>query len=348
MDFLNKILDKLEQWGFRPRKLRWKLYQWEKRREAARDRDSNLPTRFQWLRYPHKFCLKCNALNDREAKRCKSCGARLPSPLAYKLFRLAGIVTPQGGAPTIVIFMVAIVALFVLSIPLEGLSVILSPSPEALERFGSWAPEMLYEAPLRRYSSPYALHKSLRYWRILAFGLVHAGIIHIGFNLFALSQIGPLMENQIGRARMLVLITVCQLTAAVGAFLWYDLVTGRAYVFTVGASGWLFGLIGFGIAYFHTGGPAMRVYRDVLVRWAVYALVFGFLMAGRVNNAAHVGGLVGGLIMGVIPEAHPRRNKVLKYFWTGGFWVCLALWLITGAFLAWSIAAEAPDLTVGR
>ena len=37
-EFLGKVLDKLESLGIRTQKLRWKLYQWEKKREAARER----------------------------------------------------------------------------------------------------------------------------------------------------------------------------------------------------------------------------------------------------------------------------------------------------------------------
>ncbi len=322
INFLGKVLDAFESLGIRTQKLRWKLYQWEKRREIARERGSSLPTRLQWMKYPHKFCLKCNALNDREARRCEKCGARLPSALGYKLFRLLGVVAPQGGAPTVTIFMVFMGALFGLSVLIQGASALMGPSFETLLRFGGWMPLMMIDP--------------MQYWRVLGFGLYHSGIIHIGFNLFALSQIGPLMENQIGRARMLVLITVCQLTAAAGSYFWYAGVLGMPQVPTLGASGWVFGLIGFGIAYFHMAGPSMHMYRDVLVRWVVYILIFG-LIVPRVNNAAHIGGLMGGILLGLLPEAHLRRNQALALFWTAGFWVCLALWLITGAFLAHSI-----------
>ncbi len=328
-EFLGKVLDKLESLGIRTQKLRWKLYQWEKKREAARERGTSLPTRLQWLTYPHKFCLKCNALNDREARRCEKCGARLPSALGYKLFRLFGIVTPRGGAPTMVIFMAVMIGLFGLSIIAQGVSGIWGPDDETFLRFGGWWPLLLMFP--------------LEYWRVLAFGLIHAGIIHIGFNLFALTQIGPIVENQVGRSRMLVLITACQITAAAGSFFWYALVRGRPEVPTLGASGWILGLIGFGIAYFHTGGPAMRVYRDALIHWVAYILVFGFIISG-VNNAAHIGGLAGGLLLGLLPEPHPRRNVVLRHMWTAGFWLCLILWLITAGFLVHSITTYLWDI----
>jgi len=151
-----------------------------------------------------------------------------------------------------VIFMAVMIGLFGLSVLLGGFSTLVGPDFETLLRFGGWMPLMMRDP--------------MQYWRALAFGLYHAGLIHIVFNLFALSQIGPIMENQIGRSRMLVLITACQLTAAAGSYVWYGLAQGIPHVPTLGASGWIFGLIGFGIAYFHTGGPGMRIYRDALVR----------------------------------------------------------------------------------
>jgi membrane associated rhomboid family serine protease len=295
---MEQFLKYLEKLGLNTRKLQWKLYQWEKRRENGQG-GIRLPARLHWLTYPHKFCLKCGALAERDVRQCESCGARLPSMLGYKLFRLVGVVLPQSTPATIGIFMVVMVGLFVLQMVMGG--------PLVSVRFGAWA------SPLARVPH--------EYWRILAFGLVHGGLLHIGFNMFALSQIGPALESHVGRSRMLVVITISQITCAVASTM-----TGVGW--TVGASGWLFGLIGFGIAYFHTmGGPA-KMYRDMLVRWALYALVFGFVMP-NVNNAAHVGGLVGGLVLGFIPEAHPRRTRLVSLFWEGGFWVSLVLW--TGA-----------------
>jgi rhomboid protease GluP len=159
--------------------------------------------------------------------------------------------------------------------------------------------------------------------------------MHIGFNLFALSQVGPVVEDRIGPRRMLVLITVTQIAAAIASHLYYFTYLQAMHASTVGASGWLFGLIGFGIAHLSNQTGYVRDYRDQLVKWGVYSLVFGFVLGA--NNAAHVGGLIAGLLMGSIPE--PRR-QVAVYFnavWNVAAAVSAVLWIVTLAYLGHSI-----------
>lgn len=311
MGFLQNLLQGLDKLGVNTRRLQWKLYQWEQRRS----RGFRMPARLHWLKYPHKFCRRCGAVNDREARTCSSCEARLPSKTGYLLMRLAGVALPAAMPATVGVFLTLMVLTFAVGVALDGPQGLWAFSSDTLLRLGGWGAGMLAWPQL--------------YWRMLGFGLVHAGIIHILFNGFALSQIGPALESQIGRSRMLVLVTLTQLASAAASALW-------GVRLTVGASGWVFGLIGFGITYFHSMGPAGRVYRDLLLHWALYALVFGLLMSGSVNNAAHVGGMAAGLALGFMPPDHPRR-RAWRFFWDVGFWVAAPLWLVTLACMALSI-----------
>ena len=195
---------------------------------------------------------------------------------------------------------------------MQGISAAISPSRPTMLIFGAWTPVLAV-----------GYHQ---YWRYLAFGLSHMGIIHIGFNCFALMQVGPIVEAQTGKARMLVLITVTQLTSAFATQFWYLNVRHDVQALTLGASGWLFGLIGFGIAYFWSVGGQARMYRDVLVRWAIYALVFGFFIGA--NNAAHIGGLVGGLVLGFLPLGDTRQTRSIGYVWTAAAYVSIVLWCL--------------------
>ena len=121
---------------------------------------------------------------------------------------------------------------------------------------------------------------------------------------------------------MLVLITACQITAAAGSFFWYALVRGRPEVPTLGASGWILGLIGFGIAYFHTGGPAMRVYRDALIHWWP---TFWSLLHHLGSQCPPYRRTSGGLLPA---PANPIPAQCVAPYVTP-FWLCLILWLIT-------------------
>ena len=304
----------LEKLGINTTRLQWRLYQWEQKWSRLRSGGS-MPASLQWMRYKHKLCLKCGALADREDKVCHKCNARLPSLTAYRVFRLAGLVTPASAMGTVMAFLLVIAVNFVLTLLMQGGS---GPTTDTAHVFGAW------------YATMSVLSRDG--WRALAFGLTHAGILHFAFNTFALSQVGPVIEEHIGRVRMLVLITVTQLSAAVATSFWYGAM-GNSGVVTVGASGWLFGLIGFGITYFRGGGSA-GAYRSFLIRWAIYGFVFGLLMGA--NNAAHAGGLAAGLLLGLAPGAHMRRPLWTRFWQVAGAASAVA-WVFTIAMLAHSI-----------
>jgi len=314
-------LDWLEARGVNVTKLRWRLYQTQRKTEAAKD-GPKLPQSLQWLSYQHKKCIRCGAINARDDKRCTECNARLPSMGVYRVMRLLGLTTPSTRPVVVPTFIGLIALMFVLMIGMHPEN-IWSPTRYTILLFGAFASVHLYFPG--------------EWWRILGFGLIHGGIIHIAFNAFALTQVGPIVESQLGRARMLVLVTVTQIGAALATFVWYGMMTGRMAQVSVGASGWLFGLIGFGIVYMRRAGGADAMYRQALIQWAVYGAVFG-LIVPRINNAAHLGGFLAGAAMAMLPmtgRLHPRK---VDLFWTAAAAVCLALWLITLAVMAYSIA----------
>ncbi len=131
-----------------------------------------------------------------------------------------------------------------------------------------------------------------QWWRCLSYAYTHGGIIHLGFNMMVLYQVGPLLESELGGVRFFVLYTLTALTATLADLLWHPGVP------VVGASGSLFGLIGFAIAYYHRMGPPGQMIRNFMLRWALFAFVFGLLVGA--DNAAHLGGAVGGAVLGVL------------------------------------------------
>ena len=86
------------------------------------------------------------------------------------------------------------------------------------------------------------------WWRCITYAFAHGGLIHLAFNMVVLHQIGPMVENEIGTLRFLILYVLTALTATFAGFLWQWLIL-KQWVTVVGASGSLFGLIGFAIAY---------------------------------------------------------------------------------------------------
>ncbi len=319
----SRILAVLAKLGVNTTRIRWRLYQWEKRWKTFTPGNA-VPTRLRWLRWPHKTCMHCGALADREERACPKCGAKMPSMPVYRAMRLLGIVTPEGSPVTIGAFLLLMWLVFGLGAVMQGTSYLFSPTMLTMNVFGAWSVEWIL--------------KDREFWRYLSFGLCHIGFWHIGFNTAALLQVGPMVEAQIGKARMLVLITVSQFTATSATYVWYHQIKHADQIVTAGASGWLFGLIGFGIAYLWDQVGAAKAYRDVLVRWAIYALVFGFVLGA--NNAAHLGGLLGGLALGITRERNVRAVRISSQIWNASAAISLALWIVTLCFMGHSIVTN--------
>ena len=254
----------------------------------------------------------------------------MPSMLRYRISRMVATVTPTDSPVVINVFLGVMVLVYGLQLFLDGFSfsTLMSPSRAATYVLGSW--------------SPLSAVRDGQIWRFLSFGLVHGGIIHIGFNGYALSQIGPLVEQQIDRKRMLVLITLSQFGAAFASYVWQVFVRGDQLGSTVGASGWLFGLIGYGIVFFHQRGATGKPIRDQLLRWAAFVLVIGYFMSGTINNAAHVGGMLAGMACVYLPDS--TRRGASDRMWNAAYTVCVALWVVTLVFMLRFVIVVWPQL----
>lgn len=173
-----------------------------------------------------------------------------------------------------------------------GPRVILNPPTGLLMYFGAqrWNPEVLI------------FHQ---WWRCLTYAYSHGGLIHLGFNMVVLYQIGPLIEDQIGSARFFTLYTLTALTATLLGLWWHPAVP------VVGASGSLFGLIGFAVTYFHRLGNHAHGVRNFMFQWAAIAFIFGLLMGA--DNAGHLGGALGGAAFGLLLPLGMRGHKATAH-----------------------------------
>ena len=163
-------------------------------------------------------------------------------------------------------------------------------------------------------------------WRCISYAFTHAGIIHLGFNMTVLYQVGTLVEGEIGRSRFLSLYTITALTATFAGYLWHPLTP------VVGASGSLFGLIGFAAIFYHRlGFPAALQRRNMMLQWAAFAFIFG-LMVGA-DNAGHLGGALGGIILALV---FPLRNEISQSIkLMGAISVGVLAMGLLGLFLSW-------------
>ncbi len=140
-------------------------------------------------------------------------------------------------------------------------------------------------------------------WRLFTASFLHAGVMHIWFNGMALASIGPAIERVYGKMQYL------------AAFLLGGVVGMLAsVVFTpqpsVGASAGVFALLGVLLAYAVRSGRALPPRaRRILVFQVLFVVGLNVILgvlAAFIDNAAHLGGLLGGFVLGLVlrPRSH--------------------------------------------
>lgn len=137
-----------------------------------------------------------------------------------------------------------------------------------------------------------------QWWRLLTSTALHFGVVHLALNMWALSSAGRLVERLYGNVVFLTLYVASGLAGSLASVIW------NQNVVSAGASGAVFGVYGALLAYAGTqrGSIPTSVVRSVAtstVLFVAYNLVTGFAHAG-IDNAAHVGGLAGGLALGSV------------------------------------------------
>ena len=128
-----------------------------------------------------------------------------------------------------------------------------------------------------------------QYYRLFTGMFLHAGILHLLFNMYALYIIGMQLESFLGKAKYLIVYLLSGIGASMLSIFFSN-------SFSVGASGAIFGLMG-ALLYF---GYHYRVYLDSVVKSQIIPLIIlnlilGFTISG-VDNWAHIGGLVSGIL----------------------------------------------------
>lgn len=156
---------------------------------------------------------------------------------------------------------------------------------------------------------PYTL--SGGWWRLVTYMFLHGGLMHIAFNMWCLWNLGALCESLYGRWTYAAIYLITGVAAGVASVAW------NPGVLSVGASGAIFGLAGALIASFYLGefslpGIAIRGTLRSLLFFAGFNIFFGTLFPG-IDNAAHAGGLVSGLVLGaLIARVAPQHDAPLR------------------------------------
>ena len=281
-------------------------YQWQMRVEKWK---SAMRGFFGGEQQPRpKICPACGSLVGISATRCHDCGTSLRFSLVALSKKLSGVFG-ESETPVTSALLVANILMLGVSLVLTmqageagGLHTLFGMSGEASYRLGA--------------SHPYGVFVQHQWWRLVTAMFLHGGLIHIGFNMMSLLQLGPALEELYGSARYLFLYVF---TGAFGF-----LVSAYMGHFSLGASGAILGLVGAMLAVTtKRGGAFMRDLQSRLITSVVILFIIGQWGGFGIDNTAHVAGFAAGFVFGKIyadrqPMNSHERQRAHALGWLAG------------------------------
>jgi membrane associated rhomboid family serine protease len=146
-----------------------------------------------------------------------------------------------------------------------------------------------------------AIANSNEYWRLVTSGFLHAGLLHLAFNMYFIYVLGLMLEPALGTPRFLAVYFASLLMGSFGALLFSPLEV------TVGASGAAFGLLGCAIIVAHA--RRIDIWASGLMMTLLLNLALSVAIPG-ISIGGHLGGLIGGLLSGfAIVQLAERRGQ---------------------------------------
>lgn len=139
-----------------------------------------------------------------------------------------------------------------------------------------------------------------QWWRFITPMFLHAGLMHLLFNMFSLYLFGPELEKLAGKVRFLTIYFMAGLFGTVATFLLQD-----ANYVHVGASGAIYGLLGAFGALVYYARKTLPQLRQIILPIIVISIVMTFLTP-NINATAHLSGLAVGFLIG-LSYFHPQR-----------------------------------------
>ena len=150
------------------------------------------------------------------------------------------------------------------------------------------------------------LTKNGDYYRLFTSMFLHIGILHLLCNMYSLYIIGKEVENVFGKVKYLIIYLLSGIAGSILSLAF------NHNTICAGASGAIFGLLG-ALLYF---GYYYRTYLGAtltrsIIPVIVLNLIIGFTSSG-IDNAAHIGGLVGGILIAMAVGVPDKSNKVSR------------------------------------
>ena len=315
-DWIERICRGAAYLGLNETRLRWKLINLK---QGVENRISYWTRKWETSAYQHKVCPNCGRINDGEEVECGNCSAQLESR-SFSFLRKMGLdFSSTLSIASFFGFLILCVYIRMLcSVPPgEGLT---GWSLETLSRFGA-------NIPLRVIAG--------EWWRLGTAIFIHIGLFHLAFNLYALSLVGPLIEDTFGWSKSVFIFMSSGIVANLAR------VCVGGFCISAGASGALMGLLGTAAAWGQKEGSSVgRGVRDFMIRWAIYTMIFGLLVNG--DNVAHGAGFFFGAILGYLFHSDTLRSS--RGVDASFLEELLALIAVATALLAVLISSAPPDV----
>jgi membrane associated rhomboid family serine protease len=161
-----------------------------------------------------------------------------------------------------------------------------------------------------------------QYYRILTSGFLHWNVIHIGFNMLVLYQLGLMLENGVGSVKFAVVYFVALFAGSLGALI------ATPNTVSAGASGAIFGLMGMAVVELRVRGLSLT--QSGIAGLIVINIIISVTVPG-ISLADHLGGLIGGALAAYVLHEATRRRQLR--------WGYVACALIAAACVFGSIEA---------
>lgn len=251
------------------------------------------------------MCPNCRAFISMSDRICPYCHVQLgPRAIDIRPSQLAASFVPRGNQTAIIIllinvaFFIAELVLsyhFTKSMDISGqVGILLGAKYGPFIRAGQW-------------------------WRLITAGFLHGGFMHIFMNGWAIIILVTEVEQFYGTSRLIVAYIFSTITGFYLSYVW------APFSLSLGASAACFGLFGIMLAMGvrQRADPLVQAVRAHYMQWLVIGLVLSLIPG--VDLAAHIGGLIGGFIMGVVAALPGLPGSPRERLWNTLAWVAVAI-----------------------
>lgn len=242
------------------------------------------------------MCPNCRAFINISDRVCPYCNVQLgPRAIDLRATSFASSLMPRANLTSAIIITINIV-FFLIELAINYSIFHASPT-----NLNGYVPLLLGD------ENPQLIVQFHQWWRLITAGFLHAGFLHIGFNLWALFDLVGEVEQFYGTSRLIFVYIFSTFTG----FLFALYFSGAG---SLGASAACFGLIGIMLAMgMRRRDPISLAVRSLYTRWLIYGIALSFLPG--ISLAAHVGGLTGGFVVGLIGGLPGVPNSPREVAW---------------------------------